>query len=205
MLPLAPAFADSSTDTGSNIINGQVDLHTVTSTLTAVVDTVGGDAAVQSTAVGNALDVTTMNDTSVTNNQYVSSVEIGSYLGTAVTNVTGSVTVTNQAICNSAAVSTDPALTAVTSTQVCDAVDPAASVYVDAANIGGSLTISNMAVGNSFEADTNATNMPVTNTQVNSSVVDATTTANVSKVTGSVSVTATAAGNTAQIVHYSTD
>jgi hypothetical protein len=46
--------------------------------------------------------------------------------------------------------------------------------------------------------------MPVSTTQVNTSNVNAKTTANVSNVAGTVSVTSAAIGNNAQILHYST-
>jgi hypothetical protein len=206
MLPLTLAFADSSSNQsgGSQILNGQVALHTSISDLHTVIDNVGSGVGVQSVAAGNTVDITTMNDTHVTNNQYVSSVDISSDLGARVTNVGGDVGIQGQAVCNSASVSTDPAITAISSTQVCDAVDPSSMAYVDAANINGSFSLSNSAVGNSLEADTNAANMPITSTQVNHSNVNAVTTANVYNVAGTVSVTSAAIGNNAQIVHYST-
>ena len=201
---LGPAFAGSSSE-GSEVLNGQIALHTSISTLQTVVTDVKQDVGIQSVAAGNTLDITTMNDTHVKNDQYVSSVDISSDLGARVTNTGGSVGVQNQAVCNSANVSTDPNVTAITSKQQCDAVDPAARAWVDAANIGGSFSLANSAVGNTFEADSNAKNMPVNNLQINHSNVTATTTANVSNVAGSVAVTSAAIGNNAQIVHYSTD
>ena len=206
MLTLTPAFADSSSDqsAGSQILNGQVNLHTSVSTLSATVDSVGQDVGIQSVAAGNTLDVTTMNDTSVTSNQYTSSVDISSYMGAAVTNVGGSVGIQNQAVCNSATVSTDPTLTAVSNTQQCDSVDPTANANIYARGIGGDFSLANSAVGNSFEADSNASNMPVNNLQINHSSVNALVNADVSNVAGSVSITSAAVGNSAQIVHYST-
>ncbi len=179
-----------------------MDLHTSISTLNTVIDSVGKDVGLQSVAAGNTLDVTTMNDTTVTNNQYTSSVDISSGLGARVTNVAGSVGIQGQAVCNSATISTDPNITAVNSTQQCDAIDPVSRVYVDATNIGGDISIANSAVGNALEADTNAANMPVNNLQINHSNVTAMTTANISNVAGSVSVTSAAVGNSAQIIHY---
>ena len=206
MLPLTLAFAGSSSDQsgGSQILNGQVALHTSISDLHTVIDNVGSDVGVQSVAAGNVVDITTMNDTHVTNNQYVSSVDISSDLGARVTNVGGDVAIQGQAVCNSASVSTDPNVTAINSTQVCNAVAPTSMAYVDAANINGSFSLANSAIGNSLEADSNASNMPVSTTQVNTSNVNAKTTANVSNVAGTVSVTSAAIGNNAQIVHYST-
>jgi hypothetical protein len=119
--------------------------------------------------------------------------------------VGGDVGIQNQAVCNSASISTDPTITAITSQQQCDAVDPSANAYVDASKIGGSFSLANSAIGNTFEADSNAQNMPVNNTQINRSSVNATTTANVSNVAGTVSVTSAAIGNNAQIIHYSTN
>lgn len=202
-LMLSPAFADSSSD-GSQILNGQVSLHTSISTLQTVIDNVGQSVGVQSTAAGNALDVTTMNDTHVNNDQYASTIDISSDLGARVTNVGGDVAIQGQAVCNSASISTDPNITAITSKQQCDAVDPTSRAYVDASNIGGSFSLANSAVGNTFEADSNAQNMPVDTLQINHSNVNAVTTANVSNVAGTVSVTSAAIGNNAQIIHYST-
>ncbi len=202
---LVPAFAGNTSDTGSQILNGQIALHTSISTLQTVIDNVGQDVGVQSVAAGNVLDVTTMNDTHVSNDQYTSTVDISSDLGARVTNVGGDVGITGQAVCNSAGISTDPTITAITSKQQCDAVDPTSRAYVDATGVGGSFSLANSALGNSFEADSNASNMPVDTTQINHSNVNAVTTANVSNVAGTVSVTSAAIGNNAQIVHYSTN
>lgn len=203
-LLLSPACADSTSE-GSQILNGQIALHTAVSTVQTVIDGAGGDAGVKSVAAGNVLDVTTMNDTHVGNDQYTSSVDITSDLGARVTNVQGDVGIQSQAVCNSAGVSTDPNVTAITSRQECAAVDPTARAYVDATNIGGSFGVSNSAIGNTLEADSNARNMPVSSTQINHSNVNAATTVNVSSVAGSVSVSSAAIGNNAQIIHYSTD
>jgi len=205
MLQLTAAFAgDSNDQAGSQILNGQIALHTANSSLHATVDNVGQDVGIQSVAAGNMLDVTTMNDTNVTTNQYTSTVDISSDLGASVTNVGGSVGIQGQAVCNAATVSTDPVITAINSTQQCDAVDPTSGTYVYANGIGGDLSVSNLAAGNTFEADSNASNMPVSTVQINHSNVNALTTANVSNVAGSVSVTSQAVGNSAQIIHYST-
>jgi len=205
-LMLAPAFAgDSSNQAGSQILNGQIALHTADSSLHATVDSVGQDVGVQSLAAGNTLDVTTMNDTNVTTNQYTSTIDISSDLGASVTNVGGSVGIQGQAVCNSASISTDPNITKINSQQECDAVDPTSGTYVYANGVGGDLSVSNLAAGNTFEADTNATNMPVSTVQINHANVNAMTTATVSNVAGSVSVTSQAVGNSAQIVHYSTN
>jgi hypothetical protein len=205
ILQLNPACAGDSTDhSGSIILNGQVDLHTSISSLGATVKNVHGDVGVQSTAGGNAVDITTMNDTQVQNDQYTSSVDIFSDLGASVHNVDGSVAVQGQATCNNTSISTDPNFTQVDSNQECRAKDPTSSMNVDAGNISGDLSVSNLAAGNSFQEDTNAPFAPITTRQINASSVNANTIANVANIGGSVSVTSTAVGNTAQIVHYGT-
>lgn len=201
LLPTLPCAAGSNSQ-GSQILNGQVDLHTSISNVSATVDSTGGDANVQSVAAGNALNVTTMNDTHVSNEQYTSSVDISSDLGARVTNVGGNVNVSGHAACNSADISTDPNVTQVYSNQECRAKDPSSSVYVDGWNVGGDVNVQNSAVGNTFSEDTNAPNAPIETHQINASNVHANMTANVSNVGGSVNVSGAAVGNNAQIVHY---
>src|ERR1700712_396729 len=107
---------------GSNILNNQINLQTNWSNLTGVVDTVGGDVVAQGSAAGNMIDVTTMNNTRVQNNQIVGSgATIGSNVSLDANNVWGSVGVQNQVLCNGASISTDPVLTAVKSNQECHA------------------------------------------------------------------------------------
>ncbi len=205
ILPLSLACAGQTNDqqsSGSQILNGQVDLHTSVSTLNTTVDSTGSDVGIQSTAAGNAIDITTMNDTHVSNEQYTSSVDITSDLGARVTNVDGSVGIVGQADCNSAQVSTDPNITDVYSNQECQAKDPNSMAYVDANNIGGDFSVANTSVGNTFEEDTNAPNAPVETHQLNASNINASTTVHVSNVGGTVNVTSAAIGNNAQIVHY---
>ena len=191
---------------GSNIINGQINLQSQFSNLTGNVDTIEGDAVVQGAAAGNMIDITTMNNTRVQNSQIVGpSAAIDSNINTNVSNVWGSVGVTSQAICNGASVSTDPTLTQVNSYQKCDASDPASSIKANVTNIAGDAVVQSMALGNSFEADSNAPNMPIVTKQINNSMAASTVHANVSNVGGSTSLTSSAIGNTAQIIHYSTN
>src|SRR5512142_1143344 len=86
MMLLSPAFAESSSD-GSQILNGQVSLHTSISTVQAVVDNVGGDVGVQSVAAGNVVDITTMNDTEVNTSQYTNAAQVTSTLNASISNV----------------------------------------------------------------------------------------------------------------------
>jgi hypothetical protein len=201
ILPLAQACAGGSSE-GSIILNGQVDFHTSIATDHSTITNVAGDVGVQSTAAGNALDVTTMNDTYVSNSQYTSSVDISSDMGASISNVDGSVSVQGQAMCNSAQISTDPSITQVNSNQVCNAIDPTSKAYVDATNIGGNFSVANNAGGNTFEEDSNAPYAPITTNQMNASNVNAQTTVHVMNVAGSVNVSTSAIGNNAQIVHY---
>lgn len=207
ILPLTIACAAGSTDptqAGSRILNGQVNFNASVSTLNTTVHGVHGDVAGQSVAGGNVIDITTMNDTNVINNQYNKSVTIDSTINGRVGDVGGSVGYTSQAVCNSAGVSTDPTTTAITSNQECRSIDPSSTVNAKAYNIGGDVGLASSAVGNTFEADSNASNMPVDTNQINSSFVHSTVNGNVSNVGGSVAATSAAIGNNAQIIHYST-
>ncbi|MES2295202.1 MAG: hypothetical protein V4527_18030 [Pseudomonadota bacterium] len=193
------------TSSGSNIINGQINLQSQFSNLTGNIDTIQGDAVVQSTAAGNMIDITTMNNTRVQNSQIVGpNASIDTNITANVSNVWGSVGVTSQAVCNGANVSTDPVLTAVNSYQKCDATDPSSSVHANISNIAGDAVVQSMALGNSFEADSNAANMPIVSRQINNAMSASTVHANVSNVGGSTSLTSSAIGNTGQIIHYST-
>lgn len=200
------AYAGNTSGVGSNIINGQVNLQTQWSDLSGSIDTVQGDAVVQGAAAGNLIDITTMNNTKVKNSQIVGpNAGISSDVNVDVNNVWGSASVTNQAICNGANVSTDPTLSATRSYQECNATDPAQSLTTNVSNIAGNAIIQGSSLGNSFEADSNAPNMPIRNKQINNSTVASTVNANVYNVGGSTSLTSSAIGNTAQIIHYSTN
>jgi hypothetical protein len=202
------AWSDPSQQSGvgSQILNNQINLQTNWSSLTGSVDTVGGDVVVQGNAAGNLVDVTTMNDTRVTNSQTVSSnATIGSTVAVDVNNVWGSVGITNQAICNGASVSTDPILTAVKSNQACHATDPYSEINTNISNIGGNAVVQGMAVGNKLETDSNAPNFPIMSRQLNNSGVVSSVNANVFNAAGTVGLSSSAVGNTAQVLHYSTN
>jgi hypothetical protein len=205
ILPLSLAYAgDSTTNTGSQILNGQVNLHTAVSTVNTELMNVQGDAAAQSVAAANVLDVTTMQDTKVTNNQYASSVNISSELNANVKNVGKDVSLVSQAVCNSANISTDPTTTDVYSNQECDAKDPSSRLNATVQNVNGNLTASTSALGNTFEEDTNAPNAPIQNYQINKSNINSSANVNAYNVNGNAVVSSSAIGNDAQIVHYST-
>ncbi len=198
-----PGGDNSGGGVGSNIINGQINLQSQFSNLTGDIDSIGGDAVVQSAAAGNMIDITTMNNTRVQNSQIVGpAAAIDSNINTNVSNVWGSVGVGSQAICNGASVSTDPTLTQINSYQKCESSDPSTSMQANLSNIGGDAVVQGMALGNSFEADSNAANMPIVSRQINSSMSASTVHATVSNVGGSTSLTSSAIGNTGQIIHY---
>jgi hypothetical protein len=196
-----PVFAQAQSS-GSEILNGQTDFHLSISNLNVQVSDISGNVAAQSVAAGNTLDVTTMDDTNVTNEQYSSSAMIGSTLNASVKNIGGTVDLVSQAVCNSATVSTDPTITTVYSNQECQAIDPSSSLNASVANIGNDVTLASTAVGNTFEEDTNAASMPVQTYQINASSINSNVNANITNVTGNVSVTSAAIGNSAQIIHY---
>jgi hypothetical protein len=207
ILSATAAFADGSTDAstplnGSVILNDQTELQSVTSSVNTQASSVQGDFVAQSTAGGNSLDVTTMQDSWVTNKQYTAAPDINSDLTGNVSNIGGSVDLHSQASCNDANISTDPTTTDVFSQQECAAKDPTATLTATAQNIGGDFQSAAVAMGNNFEEDTNAPQAPVQNYQVNSSSLTARNNTSVHKVNGSVSVVGSAIGNSAQIVHY---
>lgn len=190
---------------GSDIVNGQINLQTNWSNLMGVVDTVGGDVVAQGAAAGNMVDITTMNDTRVFNNQFVDAkATIGSNVALDVNNVWGSVGVNNQAFCNGASVSTDPVVTQVKSNQECYAKDPYVGTDAIATNIAGNAVFQGSALGNTFQADSNAPNFPVFNRQLNASGVISNMNVAAYNVGGTVGLSSSAIGNTAQIIHYNT-
>ncbi|HEX2590866.1 MAG TPA: hypothetical protein VHL34_05200 [Rhizomicrobium sp.] len=208
ILSVTAACADGSNSTalnGSVILNDQTQLYSVTSKTNTEAMNIQGDFVAQSVAGGNSLDVTTMQDSWVTSKQYTSAVDINSQLNANVKNIGGSVDLRSQAFCNDSNVSTDPTTTDVYNSQECAAKDPSASLNATAQNIGGDFQSVAVAMGNNFAEDTNAPNAPVQNYQLNSSGVYATNNTNVYNVKGSAAVVSSAIGNSAQIVHYSTD
>lgn len=189
----------------STILNGQVTIGAQWSTLNVQAGSVGGDVIVQGSAGANALDVTTFNDTHVNNSQDAGSSNIGSVVNADVSGVGGGVSITTQAFCNSANISTDPQITDVTSDQNCHAQDPGSEVNANVNGVGGDVAIATNAFGNTYSEDTNAVNAPVQLHQANTSNVYGTANTSVHNVAGSVSVTSSAIGNNAQVLHYSTD
>jgi hypothetical protein len=191
--------------TGSQILNSQINLDNNWSNLHATVGTIGGDVVVQGAAGGNLIDITTMNNTKVLNNQIVGpNASIGSNVTLGANNVWGSVGIQNQVVCNGASISTDPVLTSVKSNQECHAADPYAQINANVLNIAGDTVVQNSALGNSFEADSNAPNMPIMTRQINTSASVSNTTVGAVNVGGSVGISSSAIGNTAQIIHYGT-
>jgi hypothetical protein len=201
------AYADGSTNplNGSLILNDQTQLNVVTSSVNTETMNVEGDFVAQSVAGGNALDVTTMQDSWVTNKQYTQSAAIRSDLNALVKNIGGSVDLRSQAFCNDAGISTDPTTTDVFSQQECRAIDPTATLNATAMNIGGDIQSAAVAMGNNFSEDTNAPNAPVQTYQVNASAVNASNNTNLYNVMGSAAVIGSAIGNNSTIIHYNTD
>jgi len=190
---------------GSQILNSQINLQTNWSNLNVSVDTVGGNAVTQGAAGGNLIDITTMNNTRVDNNQIVGhDAAIGSNINMDVNKVWGSVGIQSQALCNGASVSTDPILTSVQSNQECHATDPYSRINTNIANVAGDAVVQSSALGNSFEADSNAPNMPIMTRQLNNSANVSNVNGTVFNVGGDVGFSSSAIGNTSQIIHYNT-
>lgn len=191
---------------GSNVLNGQVTLQTQWSNINTVIDSVGGDAALQGAAAGNLVDIMTMNDTRVNSSQYVGpNAAIGSNIIADVSNVWGSVGISNQALCNGASVSTDPIVTSVRNSQECRASDPSSLIDARVNGVVGDMAVQSLAMGNTLETDSNAPNFPINNSQINGSIGASTINMSAFNIGGSMSLTSGAIGNKAQILHYSTN
>src|SRR5271163_4158954 len=144
ILPLSQTYAQGSNNNsdGSIVLNGQVDLHLSSSNVNTNITNTAGNVAGTSASVGNNLEVVTMDDASVNNNQYVSSVSISADQNANVQNAGGTVTLQSQATCNAADVSTDPHTTTVNSTQECQANDPSALLNATVTNTGNDVSLS---------------------------------------------------------------
>lgn len=184
------------------VSNTQVNTGYVWSTTNANVVNTYGDVNVSSTAVGNTVDIVTMQDTVVENVQ-ISTGAISAETNANIESVDGSVGVSATALCNGASVSTDPAYTLVSNDQECGLVDPSATVNANITNVSGGVGVTSMAIGNQFSTDSNATAFGVTTFQSNRASMNATANVNVAN-TGPVDISSTAVGNTAQIVSYTT-
>jgi len=195
-----------STFSGSNIVNGQVNLQTNWSNLTGSIDTTGSDAVVTGAAAGNLVDITTMNNTQVKNSQIVGySASVGSNVAVDVNNVWGNAGVGNQAVCNGASVSTDPTYASTQSFQKCNASDTYSGITTNISNVAGSAAVQSAAIANTFEADSNAPNMPIMTKQINTSGVTSNVNTNLYNVGGTATLSSSAIGNSAQVIHYSTN
>jgi hypothetical protein len=194
------AFAAASNSNQAIVINGQVNLGTVWSSVNTSMYDVHGDVGASSTAVGNNVQIVTFADSVVTNDQSNESV-IGSELNARVGGVGGNVDLSSTSVCNNAGISTDPHLTAVKSNQYCGEGDPSAHVDAAVDYVQGGVGISANAIGNQLEVDSNANKFPVTSSQINAGSVISNVTARINHV-GAASVSSSAVGNTAQIIHY---
>ncbi len=196
-----PAFAGGSNKREAIVINGQVNLGNVWSTVNTTIRDVAGDAGAAASSVGNNAEIVTFSDTAVTSDQYNNGA-IGSAVNAKVQGVGGDVSLAASTACNSLSVSTDPHVTSVKSRQTCDMKDPSAAVTANVNTVAGNVGIGATAVANQVQIDSNAARFPVTNLQTNYGDVISTATARVAHVGGSASVSAAAVGNTAQIVQY---
>ena len=186
----------------SEINNNQVNLDTVWNNTNIVADDVNGDVNGAAAATANAFQAITFNNTVVNNNQYASGAAVGSDLNAMTTNVNGSVNLSNTVACNSADVSTDPAYTVVNSKQECAVGDPSQATNVFAAQVQNDVNVAGAVAANVYTEDTNAKYNYVNSNQINESAVNSTTNVQTYNVGGTVNVSSSAVGNTAQVVHY---
>ena len=186
----------------SEIYNNQTNLGTVWNNTNVEVDNVNGDVNVGAAATANAFQAVTFNNTVVNNNQYAAGDAVGSDLNAQVTNINGSINMSNIVACNTADVSTDPAYTVVNSKQECAVGDPSQATNVFAAQVQNDVNVTGSVAANVYTEDTNAKYNYVNTNQLNESSVNSTTNVQAYNIGGSVNVSSSAVGNTAQIVHY---
>ncbi|HEY5337028.1 MAG TPA: hypothetical protein VIJ85_02400 [Rhizomicrobium sp.] len=206
-LTLTSAYADGSNNSdggASNVLNGQVNLNTQQATLNMSSNGVVGVVSGAAMAGGNAIDIATMNNTNIYNNQYVGGVNIGADAYANIANTAGEVQLQSQSVCNSAGIAMDSASTSVSNTQNCSATDTSATLHANVSNTLNDATLATTAVGNTIEEETNAPSGSISNSQTNHSSMFAGTTVRASNIDGNLSASATAIGNTGQITHYST-
>ena len=196
-------YGRGGSNSGAIIINGQLNLGDVWTTIKDSVNDVQHDVQGAATAVGNTAMVVTMSNTIVDNDQNQIG-DVGAEVEMDVWNIGGDAVFSATALCNGATISTDPDVTAVNSNQNCGAMDPLASVDVHAHDVTGGVGISTTAVANQIEIDSNADRFPVNNWQENVSGVYSNAVADVTGA-GAVAIKASAVGNTAQIIHYPSD
>jgi hypothetical protein len=200
-LTLNSAYADGSND--GSILNGQINLNAQQSTVNFAANEIVGNVSTGSVAGGNAVDITAMNNPSVTNNQYVGNTTIGADTTAYVTNVGGTTDLQSQSICNSASISMDPTSTSTASNQECGASNTSATVHATVMNTNSDVSLASTAAGNTMEEDSNAPSGGVANYQLNHSAVNTSTNVTTQYAGGSVSASATSIGNTATVIHYS--
>jgi len=186
----------------SDIINKQINLDSVWTNTNATADNVNGDVNGSASAAANAFQAVTMNNTLVDNKQYASGAAVGADLNAQVTNINGSVNMGTTVACNTADVSTDPAYNVAHSQQECAVGDPSQATNVFAAQIQNDVNVQGSVAGNVYTEDTNAKYNYVNTKQLNQSSTNSTTNVQAYNVGGSVNVSSSAVGNTAQVVHY---
>ncbi len=207
-LSTMPSLADGPVapgEDGVSVLNTQINLQNNWSNLNVRVDKVGGDAVAQGAAAGNLVDIMTMHNTFVTNDQTVGpGAAIGSNINMNANKIWGSVGIQNQVVCNGASVSSDPITTTVSSNQECHAGDPYSGITASIRNVAGDAVIQGSAMGNSFQADSNAGSFGITTRQLNNSANVSNINSNVYNVGGSVGFSSSAIGNSSQIIQYNT-
>ena len=88
------------------------------------------------------------------------------------------------------------------SKQECAVGDPSQATNVLAAQVQGDVNIAGAVAANVYTEDTNAKYNYVNSNQINESAVNSTTNVQTYNVGGTVNVSSSAVGNTAQVVHY---
>ena len=207
-LAALPAFAADSSEGQdyyieygtAEVLNGQINYGNVWSNIDVVIEGVEEDVTAVTQAVGNTVNIYTMSNTYVDNEQIQNGTVRAEVIMDA-SDVGGNVLIGATALCNGAMISTDPDVTAINSRQICDNDDPAATVNANLSNIGGGVGIAATSVSNQIQVDSNAKNFPIDTYQESNTNTFATIDANIVNV-GHVDLNASAVGNSATIIHY---
>jgi hypothetical protein len=184
----------------AEVLNGQINYGNVWSSIDVVISGVEEDVTAVTQAVGNTVNIYTMSNTWVDNEQ-VQNGTVRAEVNMDASDVGGNVLIGATALCNGAMISTDPDVTAVNSSQTCDNDDPAAAVNANLSDISGGVGIAATAVSNQIQVDSNARNFPIDTYQLSDTNTFATIDANISNV-GQVDLSSSAVGNSATIIHY---
>jgi hypothetical protein len=171
-------------------------LTTTEAYLHSNVDGVSGSLSQTSVAIGNSFGADIKGPLGTLYNYQVYNGDIRAKTDTQIRNVTGDVTTTTAAICNSVSITARSAATFATeNNQQCN-IDPTATTTAVLENVVGKTNLTTAAIGNSYSLTTLPSASPiVNNVQQNNAYNGATANLTLRNIAGEISVTTAAIGN----------